>query len=193
MKKKTIIQIILLAILTIFVSTLIVNGYGINSQYILGNNIKMIFEIDLLIGILLIVLFSLKQINQSYLLYISNQINKSYVIIFLINFFSSLLIILAMIISLKISAIIGVIILCLEILIPFTYIVLNQNSNELNYSVKILKLKELFLFILLELLIFNNIPFEIFGLSIDTIIAIGYIIFLFNIAYNNFHVLFKKI
>ncbi|WOO87359.1 hypothetical protein RZE82_00030 [Mollicutes bacterium LVI A0039] len=158
------------------------------------NTTSLIFSNkELIMLIFVFIVFILKNIKLSMIIYSTRQVTPAYLFFFLNNTCINLLLILMLLETNKISLLIAGILTIGELIISSTLLLAGGFLSKVHFSSRNIRVKEFLGLITIMLLIIDGMPFVLSSWPVATVVLIVYIIYMVNLSFNNLHVVIKEL
>ncbi|MFV0246830.1 MAG: hypothetical protein ACK5HS_02730 [Mycoplasmatales bacterium] len=182
-------------ILTLVLSVIIflLSSLNLNIEVYTGFFGIIITNLDIIIAVLVLILFYIRNANLKMMIFSANKVTKSYVFYYLASVIGLLLVIFSLVQTSKISALYAFIIVTLEFLYEFCNMFGIRSLLQVNYFTTHVRIKELSLFLVLFIMFLSQMPFAFIGWPILLISFLLYVGISLNLIMNNLRVLLQEI
>lgn len=186
---------IIKGIVSLIITILIVIIGGLSSPFeTYTNTTNLLFSNkELIMVILVFVVFILKNIRLSMMIYTSRRLTIPYLFFFINNVCINLLLFLMLLETNKITLLLASIIVSCEFIIASSHILAGGFVHNVSFSSRNIRVKEFLCLMMIVALVLDGMPFALESWPIAMILMIVYVIYIINLTINNIYILSKEI
>lgn len=148
---------------------------------------------ELIMLVFVFIVFILKNIKLSMMIYSAKQATIPYLFFFINNVCINLLFILMLLETNKISLLVASILTIGEFIIGSTLLVAGGFVAKVQFSSRNIRVKEFLALVTILSLIIDGMPFALSSWPISTALLVLYIVYIVNLSFNNLHVVVKEL
>lgn len=148
---------------------------------------------ELVMLILVFIVFILKNIKLSMMIYSARKVTGPYFFFFINNVCINVLLILMLLETNKITLLVAAILAIGEFMIAFTLLVAGGFVNNVHFNSRSLRVKEFLSLVTIMSLIIDGMPFALESWPVSSILLIAYILYVVNLSFNNTYVVLKEL
>lgn len=148
---------------------------------------------ELIMVIFIFIVFILKNIKLSMMIYSARQVTPAYLFFFINNVCINLLLILMLLETNKISLLVAAIVTIGEFILATTLLVAGGFVGNVHFSSRNIRIKEFLGLVTIMILVIEGMPFALYSWPVSQILLIAYIVYMLNLAFNNVYVLLKNL
>lgn len=156
------------------------------------NTTSLLFSNKELIMVMLVfIVYILKNIKLSMMIYSARTVTGPYFFFFVNNVCINLLLVLMLLETNKISLLVAAILTICEFIIASTLLIAGGFMANVQFSSRNIRVKEFLALVTIMSLVIDGMPFALESWPVATILVIGYVLYIVNLAFNNVYVLLK--
>ncbi len=148
---------------------------------------------ELIMIILIFIVFILKNVKLSTILYSSRNLTSSYLFFFINNICINILLILMLQATNKVSLIITCLLVLGEFISGICYLIAGGYVKNVQFNNKAIRAKEFLGLITIMVLVIDGMPFALSSWPVSTILLIVYVLYLLNLTFNNLVALINEL
>lgn len=148
---------------------------------------------ELIMVILIFIVFILKNIKLSMMIYSAKKVTAAYLFFFINNVCINMLLILMLLETNKISLLVAAILTIGEFIIATELLVGGGFVGKVHYSSRNIRVKEFLALITIMSLVIDGMPFALESWPVASILLVMYIVYVLNLAFNNMYVIIKEL
>lgn len=178
------------------VLTLIIVGLGGLSTPLEAytNTTSLLFSNKELIMVMLVfIVFILKNIKLSMMIYSAHKVTPAYLFFFVNNVCINMLLILMLLETNKVSLLVAAILTIGEFIIATSLLIGGGFVGKVHFSSRNIRVKEFLALVTIMSLVIDGMPFALESWPVATILLVAYILYVINLAFNNVYVIIKEL
>ncbi len=157
------------------------------------NTTSLLFSNKELIMVILIwIVYILKNIKLSMMIYSAKKLTGPYLFFFTNNILINVMLMLMLLETNKISLLVAAFIICVEIIISSTLILAAGFTSGVVFNARNIRVKEFLALVTFVTLVIDGMPFALVSWPVSLILTFVYILFVINLAFNNIVLLSKN-
>lgn len=182
-------------IVSIILTLIIVTLGGLSSPLeSYTNATSLLFSNKELIMVMLVfIVFILKNIKLSVMIYSAKKVTSAYLFFFINNACINLLLVLMLLETNKISLLVTAILVVGEFIIATTLLIGGGFVGNVQFNSRSLRVKEFLTLVTIMSLIIDGMPFALESWPVSSILLAMTILYVLNIAFNNMYVIIKEL
>lgn len=146
---------------------------------------------ELIIVALVLIVYILKNIKLSMMIYSAKKVTAPYFFFFVNNVCINFLLLLMLLETNKISLLVAAILVIGEFIIATTLLIAGGFLQKVQFNSRHIRVKEFLGLVTIISLVIDGMPFALESWPISTILVVVYIVYVVNLAFNNTYVLLK--
>lgn len=148
---------------------------------------------ELIMVILVFIVYILKNIKLSMMIYSTRTLTAPYFFFFVNNICINLLLILMLLETNKISLLVAALLTTGEFIIATTLVIAGGFMGNVHFSSRNIRVKEFLALITIMALVIDGMPFALESWPVASILIVGYVLYIVNLTFNNVYVLLKEL
>ncbi len=148
---------------------------------------------ELIMVILVFIVFILKNIKLSMMIYSARRVTAPYFFFFVNNVCINMLFLLMLLETNKISLLVAGLLMIGEFVVATTLLVAGGYVGNVHFSSRNIRVKEFLALITIMALVIDGMPFALESWPVASLLLLAYILYVLNLAFNNVYVLIKEL
>lgn len=148
---------------------------------------------ELIMVILIFIVFILKNIKLSVMIYSARKVTPAYLFFFINNVCINMLLVLMLLETNKISLLVAAILTIGEVIISSSLLIAGGFVGKVQFSSRNIRIKEFLSLITIIALVIDGMPFTLESWPVATVLLIAYILYVINLVFNNLYVIIKEL